>query len=92
VNTEFQILHDFLSRFGPEVIGHADATPQSEVATKLERFARGECSEGERAEICEMLRMHPAWLRWLADRVKMARARHTEPELGADDELDSRVR
>ena len=42
-------------------------------AAKLMRFASGQCDDPERAEICAMLRMHPAWLRWLADRVKLAR-------------------
>jgi hypothetical protein len=81
VNTDIKILLEFLVRFGPEAAGRAEAsTPQSEAAEKLERFARGQCSPEERAEVCEMLRLHPAWLRWLADRVKMARARR---EVGA---------
>jgi hypothetical protein len=24
--------------------------------------------------VCELLRVHPAWIRWVADRVKMARS------------------
>ena len=77
MNNDFQTLIDFLDRCGPEVTGHAFPTPQTEEAAKLQRFATGDCGERERAEVCEMLRLHPAWLRWLADRVKMARATRT---------------
>lgn len=48
---------------------------------KLDRFARGESDEKERAEVCDMLRIHPAWLRWLADRVKFARPVGGTPSL-----------
>ena len=73
MSSDFKTLIDFLDRFGPEVSGKALMAPQDEAAVKLQRFAAGECNEAERTEVCEMLRMHPAWLRWLADRVKMAR-------------------
>ena len=73
MNNDFKTLINFLDRFGPEVSGKALIAPQSEEAAKLQRFAAGACDKDERAEVCEMLRLHPAWLRWLADRVKMAR-------------------
>lgn len=73
MSNDFKTLTEFLERFGPEVSGKALLAPQSETAARLQRFAAGACSAEERAEICEMLRLHPAWLRWLADRVKMAR-------------------
>lgn len=76
MNTDIKTLLEFLDRFGPEVAGRGEPpAPQSEVTAKLERFARGECTPEERAEVCEMLRLHPAWLRWLGERVKLARAR-----------------
>ena len=77
MNSDFQTLIEFLDRCGPEVAGRGLPTPQTEEATKLQRFATGQCDERERAEVCEMLRLHPAWLRWLADRVKMARKGQT---------------
>ncbi len=49
-------------------------TPPTDAAAKLQRFADGACGAEERTEVCELLRLHPAWLRWLSDRVKMARA------------------
>jgi len=73
MNNDFQTLVEFLARCGPEVTGRNLSTPQTEEAAKLLRFATGQCDERERAEVCAMLRLHPAWLRWLADRVKMAR-------------------
>jgi hypothetical protein len=73
MNNDFQTLLEFLDRCGPEVTGKATSAPRTEEAAMLQRFADGVCDERERAEICEMLHMHPAWLRWLADRVKAAR-------------------
>jgi hypothetical protein len=74
VNNDFKTLIDFLGRLGPEASGRDLRQPHTEAAAKLERFARGECNDPERREICEMLRSHPTWLRWLADRVRMGRA------------------
>jgi hypothetical protein len=73
MSKDFKTLIDFLDRFGPEVSGKVLVVPQDEAAAKLQRFATGACDKAERAEVCQMLRLHPAWLRWLADRVKMAR-------------------
>jgi len=83
MNNDFQTLVEFLGRCGPEVAGRALSVPMSEDAARLERFAVGNCSDQERAEICEMLRIHPAWLRWLADRVKLAREGGGEGPQGA---------
>ncbi len=73
MNTDFQTLLEFLDRCGPEVTGRGLMPPTTEEAARLERLAAGQCDAQEREEICAMLQLHPAWLRWLADRVKMAR-------------------
>lgn len=73
MNTDFNTLIDFLDRLGPDASGRMQEQPHSEAALKLERFASGTISESERREVCEMLKMHPVWLRWLADRVRLAR-------------------
>ena len=73
MNTDIKDLIEFLERFGPEVSGRQTAEPENETAVLLERFARGECTPTEREVVCRMLRLHPAWLRWLADRVRHAR-------------------
>lgn len=79
MNKDFKILIEFLDQFGIEAAGRELPEPKTETAVLLERFARGECSQEERAEVCRMLRLHPAWLRWLADRVKLAREARPEP-------------
>ena len=79
VSNDFKTLIDFLDQFDPEVSGRSQAQPYNEDATKLLRFATGACDEKERTEVCELLRMHPAWIRWVADRVRMARAAKVGP-------------
>ena len=79
MDTDFKALVEFLERFGPEVEGRQVSEPKSAAAAKLKRFARGESDDEERAEVCDMLRVHPAWLRWLADRVKLARTVRQSP-------------
>jgi hypothetical protein len=82
VNNDFKTLIDFLDRLGPEVSGRALSGPNAAAGTLLERFASGACDAAERREVCEMLRLHPAWLRWLADRVKAARSQRSSPVSG----------
>ena len=79
VSNDFKTLIDFLDQFDPEVSGRSQAQPYNEDATKLLRFATSACDEKERTEVCELLRMHPAWIRWVADRVRMARAAKVGP-------------
>ena len=73
MNDDFKTLIDFLDRLGPEVSGRVLPEPHTAAALQLARFARGECDDDERLDVCAMLQLHPAWLRWLADRVKLAR-------------------
>lgn len=73
MENELTALFGFLDRFGSEVTARGISAPESDVAEKLIRFAKGECSTEERTEVCEVLRQNPAWLRWLADHVKLSR-------------------
>jgi hypothetical protein len=82
VNNDFKTLIDFLNRMGPEVSGRSLSSPNAEAVAQLRRFARGACKKDEMHEVCEMLRLHPAWIRWLADRVKEARVTHSSPVAG----------
>ena len=85
MNDDLRALFTYLERFSPEVSGHHAAEPEPTAVEKLERFARGEVNAEERAQLCELLRLHPAWLRWLADRVKLAREEiGTEPVRGEE--------
>jgi hypothetical protein len=78
VNNDFKILVDFIGGLGPEVSGRVLEAPHTEAALKLGRFAVGEVDEEERHEVCTMLQLHPAWLRYLADRVKQSRVVQSE--------------
>lgn len=74
---DFSILLEFLHSREAEVLGRQSGEPTPEAAALLERFAKGECTQEERETVCRMLRMYPAWLLWLAERVK--RSRVSEP-------------
>ncbi len=74
MDDDFQVLVEFLGRCETEDLGHSLSAPRTKEAAMLLRFASGKSSEEEQVEVCSQLRLHPAWLRWLADRVKAARA------------------
>jgi len=73
MNDEFSVLFEFLDRCGPEVQGHSQGILELQQAAKIERFISGSCDDTERRELAQFLQLHPAWIRWIADRVKMAR-------------------
>jgi hypothetical protein len=73
MKNDLTILLEFLERTGPEVTGRQTVEPEVHVAELLERFARGECDADERADVCQMLRLNPPWMHWLASRVVQAR-------------------
>jgi hypothetical protein len=77
MSNDFHTLMEFLGRLGPEVTGHNTATPDPQNTQRLERLVVGMRPGPDRLETCELLRLHPAWLRWLADRVRMARTQQT---------------
>jgi hypothetical protein len=73
MNDDISPLWEFLERFGPEVCGHALTGLEAEQIAMIERFIAGRCDDHERRELSEFLQVHPAWIRWIADRVKLAR-------------------
>jgi hypothetical protein len=73
MSEDFSVLFEFLDRCGPEVQGHGLTVLESQQAAKIERFISGSCDETERRELARFLQLHPAWIRWVADRIKMAR-------------------
>ena len=73
MSNDFHTLLEFLGRLGPEATGHHTAAPDPQNTPRLERLVGGMRPGPERLKMCELLRLHPAWLRWLADRVRMAR-------------------
>ena len=76
MNDDISLLIDFLDRSGPEVTGRGLAG-LAELGTKqtamIERFIEGRSDHNERRELAAFLQLHPAWIRWIADRVKMDR-------------------
>jgi len=78
MKSDLSILLEFLERTGPEVTGRQAIEPEAHVAELLERFARGECDDSERADVCQMLRLNPPWMHWLATRVIHARSSSRE--------------
>jgi anti-sigma factor RsiW len=73
VSREFDDVLAFLERFqlGPAM--EKEPVLEPDLKDRLERFADGLCDAQERAEICEVLRAHPALVRWVAKRVKERR-------------------
>jgi hypothetical protein len=70
---DISVLLQFLEQSGPEVRGHVLSGLESEQIAMIERFIAGRCDAAELRDLSEFLQLHPAWIRWIADRVKMAR-------------------
>jgi hypothetical protein len=70
---EISVLLDFLQGCEPEVHGHGLAELNAQRMALIERFIAGQCNEVERRELSEFLQLHPAWIRWIADRVELSR-------------------
>jgi hypothetical protein len=73
MSEDFSVLFEFMERCGPEVQGHGLTVLETQQAARIERFISGTCDESERRELAQFLQLHPAWIRWVADRIKMAR-------------------
>ena len=82
-NDELSALFEFLDRCGPEVQGRGLGVLESQQVARIERFISGHCDETERRELAQFLQLHPAWIRWIADRVKMAREFEGSPVAAA---------
>jgi len=73
MNDDISTLLNFLESHGPEVRGHVLSGLESEQIAMIERFIAGRCDAEELRDLSEFLQLHPAWIRWIADRVKLAR-------------------
>lgn len=83
MSTDIKTLLAFRERFGTEVGGRETSEPPEEMLGRLVRFARGECDEVERTEMCELLRRDPSLLRWVASQVKGGRGKASEEVAGS---------
>jgi hypothetical protein len=70
---DISLMLEFLKRCEPEVEGHGLNDLNAERRALIERFIAGQCNDVERRQLSEFLQLHPAWIRWIADRVQMAR-------------------
>lgn len=59
MNDDFKILLEFFEGGGQEVAGRAAAAVPAEVRERIAKFARGDCTEEERAEIKKLLQQQP---------------------------------
>lgn len=69
----FKQIIQFLGHFEAEVQGRDATRPDPELRIRLDRFARGECSESERAELCQLAVRQPELVGYLAESVKQLR-------------------
>jgi hypothetical protein len=67
---DFAHIVEFLNRFQDEVQGRDLMYPDPELRQRLDRFARGECSQSEQGDLCQMLTRHPEWVVYLAECIK----------------------
>jgi hypothetical protein len=72
-DNDISLLLEFLGRCEPEVKGHGLNELNAERRALIERFIAGQCNDVERRQLSEFLQLHPAWIRWIADRVELAR-------------------
>lgn len=76
---DFEQIIQFLSRYQDEVLGHDAMRPEPELRQRLDRFARGECSESEQGDLCHLLTHHPEWVGYLAESIKQLRTANGTP-------------
>jgi hypothetical protein len=72
---EFKVVFRFLELSEGEVQGRQSARPPPQVEKSLRALLSGELDEGQRRQLCEVLREQPKWLAWLADQIKKRRKR-----------------
>jgi len=73
MSDDISLLIEFLERSGPEVSGRGLIGLRVEQTAMIERFINGRCDDAERRELSRFLQMHPAWIRWIAERIKTGR-------------------
>lgn len=73
MSDDISLMIEFFERCGPEVSGRGVIALPVEKSAMIERFIAGRCDETERHELSRFLQTHPAWIRWIAERIKMGR-------------------
>ena len=70
---DISLMIEFFERCGPEVSGHGVIGLSLEQSVIIERFIAGRCDDAERRELSRFLQLNPAWIRWIAERIKTGR-------------------
>ena len=84
---DIALMLEILGKCEPEVEGHGLNDLNAERRALIERFIAGQCNDVERRQLSEFLQLHPAWIRWIADRVQLARdTAETAPGSASSDE------
>jgi len=73
MSDDISLMIEFFERCGPEVHGHGLIALPLEQSAVIERFIAGRCNEAERRELSRFLQLNPAWIRWIAERIKTGR-------------------
>lgn len=69
----FEIVLQFLARFGTDVEGRALKELPAELQPKLREAARGRLPEAQRDELFQWLKENPDWIGRLAEEIKALR-------------------
>jgi len=73
MSDDLSLMIEFFERCGPEVNGRGFIAPPLEQSAIIERFIAGRCDDAERRELSRFLQLNPAWIRWIAERIKSGR-------------------
>jgi len=77
MQSDFEIITDFLSRHDADVTGHSSDLPDNDVLVLFRKFANGKATPKERAEVVSLVDSRPNWIAALADEIKRRRERAT---------------
>jgi hypothetical protein len=66
----FEMLAQFLDRFGDEVQGRQAEEPPESVQPRLRALASGRLPAMDRSEVFSLLSQNPGWVPWLAKEIK----------------------
>lgn len=69
----FEILAQFLQKFGDEVEGRQATELPQDARAKLTQLAHGKLEPAARTELMAQLSRNPEWVAWLAQEVKSLR-------------------
>jgi hypothetical protein len=73
MQSDFEIITNFLSRCLADVQGRGSDVPDKDVLLLFRKFASGKATSEERAEVVSLVDSRPDWIAALADEIKQRR-------------------